>query len=437
MLAFGAASAPPTFEPAEITRILRLSPLPPPPPNETNRVADDERAAVLGQRLFFDTRLSPDGRFSCATCHDPAKAFTDGRPVGDGRVPLRRNVPSLLDVAHQRWLEWDGSADSLWAQALRPLEHPAEIAGDRMSLARLVGDDPVLRRDYEAVFGSLPDLSDRARFPTRARPAPITNIAIIEPTAESLAMERAWENMAESDRGLVDTVFANLGKALEAYQRQLRSGPSPFDRFVAALREQDSAGLAVLDPAAQRGLKLFVGPGECRLCHSGPLLSDGEFHALGLPIPDGGVPTEAGRFEGLRVLGTDPFGTTGRFSDAPSGPRAQRAASVARGPESWGQFRTPSLRNVARTGPYMHAGQMTTLEEVLRFYSTHEGRVVAGHHRETVLVPLKLDEGQLSDLRAFLESLTAADPAPRWLGPPGEADAAPQRQGVPSDGPTR
>jgi len=412
----------PNFEPAEIARILRLSPLPAPLANETNRVADDDRAARLGQALFFDRRLSPDGRFNCASCHDPAKAFADGRPVGEGRVALRRNVPSLLDVAQQRWFDWDGSADSLWAQALRPLEHPAEMGSDRVALARLVADDAALRGEYERLFGPLPTSAEMARWPRRGRPPILSNVVVAEAMPADQAIEAAWEAMPEGDRRAVNGIFANLGKAIEAYQRRLRSGESRFDRFVAALRAEagsgPSPGREALSTSAQRGLNLFVGAGNCRLCHNGANLSDGEFHNTGIPPRDGGAPVDPGRYEGIRILALDPFGSGGAFSDDPRGPRATRVASLARGPDTWGQFRTPSLRNVARTGPYMHAGQMNSLEEVVRFYSTHEGRVLAGHHRETVLEPLHLEEGQIKDLVAFLESLSGSDPEPAWTQPP-------------------
>lgn len=450
----------PDLAPGDVARVLRLSPLPAPPPNETNRVADDERAARLGQRLFFDARLSFDGRFSCATCHDPAKAFTDGRALPEARAPLRRNVPSLLDVAHQRWLNWDGSADSLWAQALRPIENPAEMGGDRVSVARLVAGDPILRRDYETIFGALPSVIASGSLPERARPAALPSGLLARPPGPDAAgaaatdgglrtreaeLTAAWAAMPQEDRAAVDLVFANVGKAIEAYERRLRSGPSSFDRFVEALRAGDDAGRTAMSASAQRGLALFMGVGNCRLCHGGPALSDGEFHSLGVPpAPDplaapaapaggAGVPAsgeggdgptspgpqiDPGRYEGLRILGLDPFGAGGPFSDRRDGPRAARVASLAKGPESWGQFRTPSLRNVARTAPYMHAGQMATLEDVVRFYSTHEGRVVAGHHRETILEPLHLEPGQIRDLGAFLEALSGSDPEPRWLVAP-------------------
>lgn len=412
-------AAAPTFSPAELARILRLSPTPPSPIDETNRVADDERAARLGQRLFFDARLSPDARFSCATCHDPAKAFTDGLPVAAGRTPRERSAPTLLNVAQQRWLNWDGSADTLWAQALRPIEHPQEMGGDRVSVARLVRDDATLRGAYEAIFGALPALKWDG-LPQRARPW--SAHAGARPADD--AMDAAWNAIAPRDQDAIDAMFANVGKAIAAYERRLTTGPAPLDTFVEGLRAGEAdVRRAAISPSAQRGLKLFIGEANCRTCHTGPNFSDGEFHSVGAPvgaIVDGAppAPTDSGRFGGANLVVGDTFNAAGPHSDGRDGPRAMRIASLARSPETWGQVRTPSLRNVAMTAPYMHRGQLATLPDVVRFYSTLDGQVVAGHHRETILAPLRLDDGQVDDLVAFLGSLTGAPPAREWTQPP-------------------
>ena len=125
------------FTGVEIRRILQHA-LPPMPASPTNAVADDPDAAALGQRLFFETRFSANERVSCATCHDPARAFTDGRQVAQGLGTLSRHTPSLLNVAYNRWFFWDGRADTLWSQALEPIEHELEYGGSRMrvSIAR-------------------------------------------------------------------------------------------------------------------------------------------------------------------------------------------------------------------------------------------------------------------------------------------------------------
>ncbi|MCH2106432.1 MAG: cytochrome-c peroxidase, partial [Planctomycetes bacterium] len=130
-------------------KLSRISPRPELRPDPTNAVSDDERAARFGQALFFDARLSPDGRFSCATCHDPALAFTDGRSLPEGRGLLTRNTPTLFDVGRRRWLFWDGRTDTLWAQIRHPLESAHEMDGDRLALAHLVRSDESYSAQYE------------------------------------------------------------------------------------------------------------------------------------------------------------------------------------------------------------------------------------------------------------------------------------------------
>lgn len=393
-----------------------MSPIPEVPPDPTNRWADDERAARLGQALFYDAGLSGNGEVSCATCHDPRRAFTDGRPRSQGIGEAKRHAPGLLDVAHQRWFFWDGRADTLWAQAAQPLEDPLEMGGHRTDIVRYLASNPDLRGPYLEIFGSggegLPDFGDTSRFPPGARP--------VAPGSAGPAREAAerWRGMAPDDRAEVDRVFVHLLKCLAAYQRRLRSGPSPFDRFVETLREERPPNTEEFGPAAQRGLALFIGKANCRSCHGGPLLSDGEFHDLGLPTPDGRAPRDPGRLEGLRRLMSDPLGASGVHSDDPTGSIAGRRSRLVERAELWGQFRTPSLRNVARTAPYMHTGQMADLDQVLHFYNTLEGAVSTGHHGEQVLVALRLEEGELDDLRAFLEGLSGGDPDPEWLDPP-------------------
>jgi cytochrome c peroxidase len=179
----------------EVARIARMSPLPPLPSDPTNRFADDERAAELGHLLFFDTRLSPKG-VSCATCHDPERHFTDGKPLAVGVGTARRNAPTVVDSARRRWIGWDGKFDSLWSQALAPIEHPDEMGGSRGRLLEVVSADDTLRGAYEAAFGPYPTLAD-------------------------------------------DHTVANVLKALGAYQRRLLSGDAPIDRFVRALKSGD------------------------------------------------------------------------------------------------------------------------------------------------------------------------------------------------------
>ncbi|MGE0481595.1 MAG: cytochrome-c peroxidase [Phycisphaerae bacterium] len=386
------------FSEVEHTRLVQHSPLPDPPADPTNRHADDGGAARLGQFLFFDPRFSSDGRVSCATCHMPEKSFADGKPLGEGVSRGTRNTPALWNVAYNRWFQWDGKNDTLWAQALGPLERLHEIGGTRTGIARAIHDDAELRRAYERVFGRLPDLGDEARFPRAACPRPE------QPTHPHAA---AWARMSIEDRDAVNRVFANAGKALAAYQRKLLSRGAAFDRFVEGLRENDDRKLGALAPAARRGARLFVGRAQCRVCHLGPNFTSGEFHDTGVPPRNGGPPTDAGRFAGVELLARDPFNAAGDYSDERDGAIADKVRRVSRHPQAWGQFKVPSLRNVAKTAPYMHQGQFATLREVVRFYSTREGAVFGGHHpQETILQPLNLTDAEIDDLVAFLESLT-------------------------------
>lgn len=397
-----------TLTPRERRIILGMSPRPALPADPTNAVADDPRAARLGQTLFFDTGLSADGSVACGSCHDPSQRFTDGLQRGEGLAEVARHTMSILDVGYQRWLFWDGRADTLWAQALEPIEHPDEHGFTRVGVAQHVYREATLREMYEQVFGSLPALDDATRFPEAGRPV-----------ADDPAHEQdvAWRGMLEDDRRAVDVVFANVGKAIAAYERRLVSGDALFDEFVRGVREDDPAARAALDPAAQRGLKLFVGKANCRLCHSGPHFSDGEFHSTGIPPLDGDFPNDPARYTGVARVQSNPFNAAGEFSDQRDGPAAEKVRSLIRSPESWGQFKTPSLRGVAATAPYMHEGQVATLDLVVRHYSTLENAVLPGHHQEQLLVPLHLSEREIADLVAFLESLTPAMPDESLLEP--------------------
>lgn len=382
--ALAAGSADPVeFDETELRRIFQLSPLPPAPPDPTNAYADNLHAARFGHRLFFEPGFSQDGAVSCATCHDPRKAFADGLPVARGIAEARRNTPSLLNVAHNRWFFWDGRADTLWSQAHHPLEDAREMGGSRQGLVQTLRDTPRLASTYRDLFGTLP--------------AP---------------------KAAEEE---IDRVVANVGKALAAYERKLIRGDSPFDTFVAGLRENDPARRAALSSPAQRGLKLFIGKANCRICHGGPTFSDQEFHDVRVPPRGGGPPNDPGRYAAIELLRMDPFSAAGVYSDDRDGAAARKLRFLVNRPENIGLFRTPTLRNVALTAPYMHEGQLATLDDVLRHYSTFENATPPGHHAaETILTPLELSPGELSDLRAFLESLTGREVDNEWFRAPAD-----------------
>lgn len=375
--------------PEQVRRIREMAWPGHPPADPTNRWADSDAAAALGHALFFDRGLSSTGTVSCATCHRPDRAFSDGLRVAVGIGTGPRRTMTVLDSAHQSWLGWDGRADSLWSQALQPIERDIELGSSRRAALARVSSDPMLRERWTAAFGQAPPASGDA---------------------------------SPQD---IDAAFAKLGKAIAAYERKLVTGPSAFDQWVAKWKQ--SGATAALTPDARmsesalRGLSLFTGRAGCWQCHGGPMLSDGEFHALGAPgRPErgGGVSSDAGRYGGVDVLKSSPFTAAGAHSDAPDGERAKLVRSLVRVPDQFGAMRTPSLRHAGLGGPYFHEGQFDSLEDVVRFYSTLEGAQSLDHHQEQVLTRLDLSPQESADLVAFLRSAAGTPPPSTWTSDP-------------------
>jgi cytochrome c peroxidase len=362
-VAVGAEPAP-EFEAAEIRRILRHGPWPPPAtPDPSNRVSGDPRAVALGRRLFFEPRLSASGTIACASCHVPERAWADGRPRGLGLAPLDRNTPSLLDTSLHRWFAWDGRSDSLWSQGLKAILDPREMGASAGHVAAVIEGDTTLSCLYERVYG--------------LRPA-----------------------------GGAEPVLVNAGKALAAFLERVRSGRTPFDDFRDALARADRVAAARYPAAARRGLKTFVGPGRCSVCHVGPHFTNGEFHDVGMRFVLGPGRVDGGRHEGIKRLRADRFNLLGLYNDDASGAAAVKTRHVEAQPASFGQFKTPSLRNVALTAPYMHDGSLSTLRDVVEHYSRLDLERIHTHG-EQLLRPLGLSESGIDDLVAFLETLTA------------------------------
>lgn len=387
---------------SELRKIVQHSPLPPVPIDPTNRVADDPAAAHFGQYLFFDSRFSVNNTVSCATCHDPKRGFSNAKPFGEGVLDshTERHAQSLWNVAYNRWYYWAGSVDTIWSQALKPIEGHDEMRSNRLAAVHLVARDDQLRAAYENIFGQMQDISDVSRFPLAGKPPSTKSEDIEDP------LLTAWKSMTADDQHTINTIFVNLGKTIAAYERKIISRDSPFDRFVENLLNKKPQSVPNFPIAAQRGLRLFIGEANCRLCHVGPNFTDGEFHSIGLANRDGTIPSDAGRFAGASALKDDMFSAAGRFSDAPDGDAAKRTRQTIITPDHWGQFKTPSLRNVATSAPYMHQGHFDSLDDVLHYYSTLDGMIQIGHHRETILQPLNLTDQQRADLIAFLQSLT-------------------------------
>ena len=395
-----AQDPPAAFTERDLRFVLSMSPLPAPPASPTNVWADSPAAAELGRKLFFDPRLSKDGMTSCASCHAPETAWCDQRPQAVGAEPDGKNTPTILGAAHQRWLFWNGRADSLWSQALKPIESEREMASARTVVLRHIVDDAELSAMWRGTFGEPIDVS-RASLEVDALPPPIDPAHPFEPRATGDPRHAAWLAIPPAERERIDGAFAKVGKAIEAFERTVASGASDFDRFVAGLRSGDDEKIAALSPAAMRGLDLFVDKAGCVSCHFGPTFSDGQFHNLGLAS----TLLEEGRPDGIRAVRVDPFNGRGAHSDANDWSANQKLLYLPSDEHVLGAFKTPSLRNVALTAPYMHDGRFASLADVVRYYSELPGGPSIGHREET-LKPLELGESEIADLVEYLESLT-------------------------------
>jgi len=394
------APLPRHWDEAELThlRSLALQSLPPVPADPGNAVADHPLAAELGGLLFFDTRLSANGKVSCATCHQPDKAYTDALPLAQGLAQVQRNAMGLVGASWSPWMYWDGRKDSQWSQALEPLEHPGEHGSNRVQVARLLLSDPQYRRLYEAVFGDAQALTQALADPARVPDA--------SPLGDA-SLQSAWQGLSAQSQHAVNQVFSNTGKALAAWQRQLQPAPAPFDLYVArldesaTLRQSDSLSRAQL-----AGLRLFLGKAQCIQCHNGPLFTNNAFHNTGV-LNSPGIDPAAGRSAGLRLALADPFNCLGAYSDA-SPAQCQELRFARDGDEIVGAQRTASLRNLAATAPYMHAGQIATLEAVIEHYDLAAVALV-GHNEAK---PLGLRAVEKRQLRAFLDSLNGGVTGP-------------------------
>lgn len=372
----------------------------PPPIDPTNAFVDDANAAAFGTLLFFDTRLSTSDEVSCATCHQPEHGFAEEATLSNGLGTTTRHTPSVLNIAWNRWFFWDGHADTAWAQALKPLESANEHDFNRLAIVHLLHSDASLNEAYRNTFGPLPDVSDDSRFPDHARPMQDTE------HPEHIA----WQQMEPQDQHQVNTVFVNVGKALAAYQQTLIRINAPFDQYVAARAANDPNAADLLGAEATLGMELFFGKANCSLCHSGPIFSNLQFHNLGLTPAPWVDPGDRGRYDGIPLVESDPFNGAGVYSDDPEY-GAQKVSYISLSAERLGQFKTPSLRNVALTPPYMHSGQLATLADVVSFYNDANQEPLIGH-RDELIVPLELTASEEAALVAFLEHLTGEDTIP-------------------------
>ncbi len=319
---------------------------------------------ALGEQLFHDKRFSKTGDVSCATCHDAEKAFTDSplkTSEGINKLTGTRNAPTVVNAAYFATQFWDGRSPSLEDQALHPFLNPVEMALDsHQPILDIVRTDPDYVQAFQQVFGT---------------------------TGDEITMDE-------------------VTKAIAAFERTQIAGDSPFDRWYYG--DDDSA----LTEQQQRGFDLFINQGRCVSCHvieqTQALFTDNRFHNIGVGINDiqSDVPDLAGEFiradlelseVDVKVLGDARTSELGRFA-------------VTTGFDDLGSFKTSTLRNIAATAPYMHDGSLETLRDVVVHYNnggvTNEGDPV-NDFLSGGIRPLNLDDDQIDDLVAFLESLTS------------------------------
>lgn len=353
---------PADLTPAEKSLLRSFGPwpitLPADPGNELSGLA---WAESLGEILFNDTKLSGSGTLSCKSCHLAQLGFADGKTVAVGTEIHVRNTQGLFDVGLQRWFGWDGGADSLWAASLRPMLSEIEMAGD-----------------IEAIGSYL---------------------------RNTLYVADAFKNLELQDSS-DETWTVIAAKAIAAYTRTLTSEPTPFDAYYQAVINDNQTAASEYPEAARRGLKIFLSDANCHVCHFGPNFSNGEFHDTGRPFFTGVGQVDPGRYRGIQRVRQDPYSLLGEFNRLNNKDDTLKTRSVKLGQSNFGEWRTPSLRNLTKTAPYTHDGSLPTLRAVVDAYADiNIERLHA--NGEAILNPLPLNDQQRNDLVAFLQSLTA------------------------------
>ncbi|GAB4414572.1 MAG: cytochrome c peroxidase [Thermodesulfovibrionales bacterium] len=298
----------------------------------------------LGKKLFFDRRLSGDGTMSCATCHNPELAFTDGLEISLSYPTTRnwRNAPTLINVAFSKSLFWDGRASSLEDQALFPMMSAFEMNQNLDFLEEELRSVPEYVNAFKKVFGG-------------------------EITRERVAM------------------------AIAAFERTLISKNAPIDRFL-------NGDKSALSESAKRGYEIFIGKGRCAECHYGVNLSDDRFYALN-------VPENEEQEKDPRVGATRRFvAKLYHYEDYINLKEDPGRYLITKDRKDWKAFKTPTLREVAKTAPYMHNGIYSTLDEVIEFFDK------GGGEGNAVLKPLGLSSEEKTSLKVFItEALNGED----------------------------
>ena len=358
------------------------------PVDLSNRYFNEEIAIELGEKLFKDKGLSRSGEVSCATCH-----MTDGEMVpNESRTALHdrsnRTVMSVLGSGHQSFLFWDGRVDSLWSQALEPLENPNEHNLTRTEVVSYV------QEAYAAEMKILNIPPVAAAKGIKASPL------------GNRKQKEMWDGLPNAAKKDINHSFASIGKFIAAYEAKLPVPYAEWETILTSLKKKNQETVANLDDI-MNGFKLFMGKARCASCHNGPLFSDRDFHNTGMPGLENSPP-DLGKQSGILKLLTNPFNCFGEYSDTEPElcyDLLYQNRSIER---SFGAFRTPSLRGVSKRKRLGHAGQFSSLEEIVKHYNKAPlGPYFSliGKEGASELVPLGLSNQEILELISFLKTL--------------------------------
>ena len=352
----------------------------------SNKYLTKITAKELGKQLFSDTNLSSNKKVSCASCHIKEKSFTDNNNLAVGLQKGFRNTPTLLNTAHHNWFFADGSKDSLWAQVLSSLENPAEQNFTRLELLKVFHQDKNYKELYENTFNAeTPLLTNSYSLPAKAGPN------------SDLKGLINWKKLPKPQRNEINIFFTNIGKSIAAYVSTIQSKPTRFDLFIDDINNglTDSS---LLNASELNGYKLFISQKSgCANCHSGPLFTNKEFHNIGTGI----LARDNGRSEVIEAVIHDEFNCLSKYSDAKP-KQCIELNYINRNKHGLsGAFKTPSLRNLTKTAPYMHDGRFSNLKQVLNHYSSIDEEKA----KEVDLPPVSLSEQEQLDIINFLKTL--------------------------------
>jgi cytochrome c peroxidase len=380
--------------------------------DKSNKYGDNPAAATLGQKFYFETRYSSNGKVSCATCHAPSMGFQDNRANTssgpDATMFTGRHAPTVINAAVGSgkesgggWQFWDGRADSQWAQALGPPENGVEMGGSRTKIALLI--EQHYKAEYEAVFKDHPMPS-------------LAGVTAVAPDSPE------WNALSDVQKHNVNEIYVNFGKAIAAYERKIISRDAKYDKYLAEFQAGRPES-TIFSEEEKLGLKVFVGKGLCVSCHRGPNLTDWKFHNIGTQQQGANIPAmDVGRQAGVATVttgGFKGFNCQSEWSDHPDKSKCAVATLVVK-ESDLGAFKTPGLRDISKTAPYKHTGRLKTLEEVVEHYDlgggepgTFQGKVAAPD-----IAKLNLTAAEKAALVKFMKTLDGAPMDPVLMATP-------------------